>query len=366
MKIKTITCHDVYNAGASLQTYAFNAYIRGLGYDAEIIDYKPDYLMHYRLFGVTNPKYNRPFLREIYQAAKFPERLKQRFFSKKKRAFDCFTAQLPLTKRYNSNEALKIDPPEADVYFAGSDQIWNTSFKNGQDPAFYLDFVPPGKIKASYAASFATEDVEEAWKPQVKKWLSGLDFIAVRESSGLRILRNLGIENAVHVCDPVFLLAREEWEKAAKPLRLEKPYLLVYDFDRNPRIKNYCLTAAKQYGWRICSVLYNDYSECCFDDEGPASFLTLVKEAEYIVSNSFHAAAFSLIFEKPFAVFRREEKINTRMEDLLSMLGLERLLEPAVGTIEQVDYSAVRPRLEDFVKESKAYIDTVLKGNRES
>ena len=154
MKIRTITCHDVYNVGASLQAYALQTYLKSLGHDVKIIDYKPDYLSkHYRLDVVGNPKYDKPFVREAYLLAKLPERLHA---LPRKKTFDSFTAKhLDLTRRYTSNEELQADPPEADVFFAGSDQIWNPLFPNGKDPAFYLDFALHG-IRASYAASFAS------------------------------------------------------------------------------------------------------------------------------------------------------------------------------------------------------------------
>lgn len=361
MKIKTITCHNVYNAGASLQAYALAKYLEGLGHDVEIIDYQPAYLAHFPLFGKVNPRFDKPLLRELYQMAKLPNRLKYRR-SRKKREYDRFTAALPLTKRYSSSEQLKQDPPEAELYFAGSDQIWNTQFPNGKDPAFYLDFARKGAIRASYAASFATEDVDEAWKPRIKEWLSGFDAISVRETSGLRILRGLGIQKAAHVCDPVFLLPREAWEKAAAPVSADAPYLLVYDFDRNPAIREYCRTVAKNRGWRIYSVFHNDYCDRSFEQEGPTAFLGLIRDAELVVSNSFHATAFALIFERPFAVFRRKEKINTRMEDFLANLDLQGLLEPDAERIETPDYEAIRARLQPFIRASKAYIASVLEG----
>ena len=112
MKIKIITCHDVYNLGASLQAYALSKYLIDLGNEVEIINYKPDYLsVHFRLFGGVNPSYDKPFLREIYQILKFPIRLKARL-GKRKKEFDKFTSILPLTKvKYSSNEDLKKNYP---------------------------------------------------------------------------------------------------------------------------------------------------------------------------------------------------------------------------------------------------------------
>ena len=189
MKICTITCHDVYNVGASLQAYALQTYLKSLGHDVKIIDYKPDYLSkHYRLDVVGNPKYDKPFVREAYLLAKLPGRLR---VLPRKKAFDSFTAKhLDLTRRYVSNEELKADPPEADAFFAGSDQIWNPLFPNGKDPAFYLDFVQQG-VRASYAASFAVDEFPQELREVTAQYLSRFDHIAVRETSGLSVLKTL-------------------------------------------------------------------------------------------------------------------------------------------------------------------------------
>ena len=166
MKVYIITCHNVYNAGASLQAYALVTYLNNLGYEAKIIDYTPHYLSRYRLLGINSKRYDKPVLRELYQIVKLPGRLKKRL-SPKKRAYDYFTRKLPLTGNYDSYSELLSDPPLADVYIAGSDQIWNTLFSNGKDPAFYLDFVPAGKIRAAYAASFGSDSVIEENKEAI-------------------------------------------------------------------------------------------------------------------------------------------------------------------------------------------------------
>ena len=356
MQICTITCHDVYNAGASLQAYALQTYLKSLGHDVKIIDYKPDYLSrHYRLDIVGNPKYDKPILRQAYLLAKLPGRLRM---LPRKRAFDSFTAKyLDLTRRYASNAELKADPPEADIYFAGSDQIWNTVFPNGKDPAFYLDFAPEGSVKASYAASFATEDVLDDWKPQMKDWLHALDYISVRESSGVRIAQELGIIGAVQVLDPVFLLDASTWRNMASE-RPSYPYLLVYDFDGNKQIEQEAKRLAAQHKLKIVTLQKLPYADRCIRDAGPREFLSLVDGASFVLSNSFHATAFSLIFQRPFMVYDRCENINTRMRDLMVAVGLSH----RSSADAPIDWTAVQMRLDKEITASKAYIDSVLQG----
>lgn len=369
MRINTITCHDVYNVGASLQAYALSAYLQELGHQVEIIDYKPDYLSgHYSLTKVNSPRWNKVFLREIYLLAKLPGRVKA-LRSRRKAEFDRFkTELLPVTDhRYISNDDLKAHLPSVDVYLAGSDQIWNCVFPNGKDPAFYLDFAPNDAIKASYAASFSTEDIPEEWKPKVKQWLANLDSISVRESSGVEIIRSLGISGAVQVLDPVFLLSREHWETIAEPIANMQPYILIYDFDGDADMISAARKMADRNDWKLYSVLPCKECDRCFSQVGPLAFLSLVKNAQFVVSNSFHATAFSLIFQKEFAVCKRKESINTRMEDLLTIVNLEdRMINGhQLNEMNAIEYSPVAEKLEIQVRNSKRYLERVLEKSKE-
>lgn len=312
MIIKTITCHDVYNSGASLQAYALASYLHILGHEVEIIDYRPGYLSnHFPLLGVSNPEYDKPFVREAYQLLKLPGRIKERH-SRRKQEFDRFTREfLPLTPRqYFSNEELTGNPPVADLYIAGSDQIWNSYYQNGKDPAFYLQFAPVQTIKASYAASFSTDTIKPEWKDKVTEWIQNMDYISVRESSALALLYSIGIHDAALVLDPVFLLSAEMWKQIEKPLDLSDSYILIYDFDNNPLICRLAHEIADRHGWKVYSVLQSKVSDRSFHEEGPLAFLWLIDHAEFVISNSFHATAFSIIFHKQFLVADRMENIN--------------------------------------------------------
>ena len=365
MKICTITCHDVYNVGASLQAFALQTYLKSLGHDVKIIDYKPDYLSkHYRLDIVGNPKYDKPFLKQAYLLAKLPGRLR---ILPRKKAFDSFTSEyLDLTKRYTSSEELKKEPPEADVYFAGSDQIWNPLFPNGKDPTFYLDFVQQG-VRASYAASFAVDEFPQELREVTAQYLNRFDHIAVREKSGLSVLKTLGIKDAETVLDPVFLLDRAQWESMAeRPEGCEAPYLLVYDFDNSASVRRLAEKIAAENGWKIYSIFDLPYAERCFPLCGPETFLGLVQGAAFVLSNSFHATAFSVIFEREFAVVERTEKINTRMRDFTALLGLsDHMVTETVSVPLNTDWAQVKRRLEEEIDHAKAYIDEVLRDGKQ-
>ena len=372
MNIKTITCHEVYNYGASLQEYALLKHLENIGHTAETIHYKPPYLSgHFNLWAVANPAFRKNFiLKAVYLALKLPKRL---INLKRKRAFDKFADKYINSGQtlYRSNKELKENTPEADAYICGSDQIWNSFFENGKDAAFYLDFVPLEKTKISYAASFAIDELEGSIKPFVKEKISRLDHISTRESSGKKIVQNLGFEKVTQVLDPVFLLQPSEWLKLTNP-NLEKDitnkgkYLIVYDFDSDPIIKKLANRLKEQYNWKIYAFNEKiDYADKNFYLEGPETFLTLITNAECVLANSFHAVAYSLIFQKDLAVFNRSDKINTRMRDLLGLVDLDHLLITNSQMsdnfkLNTIDYGTVNNLLKGHIKNSKTFLTNAL------
>ncbi|WP_313214680.1 polysaccharide pyruvyl transferase family protein [Soonwooa sp.] len=359
MQIKTITCHEVYNHGASLQEYALLRFLNDAGHDAQVIHYKPPYLsQHFNLKGISNPKFNLPVVKQLYLLAKLPGRLKA---LTRKMAFDEFHRKYIPTDPvlYTSINELKAQIPEADAFICGSDQIWNSFFQNGKDPAFYLNFVPEDKKKISYAASFAIDELEEEVKTLVHENVSRLDAVGVRETSGVRILEDLGIGTAVQVLDPVFLLDKEHWiSEYVKPVN--ENYIFVYDFDSNPLIKKLALQLKKDNGYQIYTVNQNiDYADKNYWLDGPEKFLSLVFHSQYNITNSFHAVAFSLIFEKQMAVVNRGEAINTRMRDLLSLFGLQKRLitsKEDFDSLSTIDYAEVIGNKNFHIRRSKEFL----------
>ncbi|MEP5341487.1 MAG: polysaccharide pyruvyl transferase family protein [Algibacter sp.] len=367
MKIKTITCHEVYNHGASLQEYALLKFLENQGHDSETIHYKPHYLSeHFNFWRISNPRYEKNILlKSIYLILKFPFRFKM---LKRKKSFDAFSKKhiKSTDKLYKTNDDLKLDLPEADAYICGSDQIWNSFFLNGKDPSFYLDFVPANTLKISYAASFAIDKLEDNIKEFVKEKVSRLNNVSVRESSGKTILSDLGINNVTHVLDPVFLLEKSRWEKLCLESIVKEDYIFVYDFDSNPLIENFVKKQKEKHGYKIVSVNSNvKYANYNFYLDGPSTFLTLLSNAKFVVSNSFHAVAFSGIFKKQFTVFNRSEKINTRMRDFVNLLEIQNVLISNESESENynytIDYNAFDKRLATLTQKSKDFLINALK-----
>lgn len=341
MKIATITCHDVYNFGASLQAYALQEFCKSLGCEYEIINYKPHYLSgHYNLWKISNSRFNKIFIRQLYLLVKLPGRIIQ---LKRKRRFDSFTkSYLQISsKTFRTFEELQNYSPKANLYIAGSDQIWNTLFKNGADPAFYLSFINNSR-KISYAASFATNKIFNNLEIFVKNQLAGLDAISVRETSGLNLLQSLNIKSGVQVVDPVFLLEKEIWNKLSiNPSRFNsKNYILIYDCEKDENIKKISIELKARTGLPIYSIspIKRRYVNKNFNLSGPLEFLDMIRNADFVISNSFHATAFSIIFQKEFFIVNRTEAINTRMHDFLNSIGLS---ERIIGHVNELSFDKI-------------------------
>lgn len=367
MKIRTITCHKVDNHGANLQAYALMHYLEGLDNDVRIIDYVPDWFKHFRPFYCGTPRFAaNHLLKFAYICAKFPGRVKSyRKYKKsaRKANFDAFRSKYyKLTEHYESFDELMSEPIDADLFIAGSDQIWNTMMDNGKDPAYYLQFVPDEKVTATYAASFSVSEIPEELKAQIKNRIDSIDYVSVREKSAIDILEDLGINTARVVLDPVFLLNKEQWNEIESNAVFDDDYILVYDFEGTENVKNFAVKYAKEHNLKIYSLYNNDYCDKSFEDYGPDMFLSLINNAAFVLSNSFHATAFSLIYEKEFCVIKRQEGINSRMIDLLDSVEIHGRIVSEYKEFTKIDYSAVKELLELQINYSKKYLSTVLNG----
>lgn len=368
MIVKTITSHDVYNYGASLQAYALMTYLESIGHNTEIIDYKPDYVLRRYDYRWVNPEsafHKFRLTRIIYRILKYIQR---QTTLKRKKTFDRFTKQyLKTTQTYHNNEELINNTPKADAYIVGSDQVWNSFYDAGKDPAFYLDFVPETKKRISYAASFSITEIESQYQNFIKQHLDKFNHISVREYHALKILQQMNLKGE-WVVDPIFLLPFSFWKSHLTAFQKKEKYILVYDFERNSLLKTFAQFIAKNKNMKIYSI--NDtyplwYANRNFNHAGPLEFISLIYHADYFISNSFHGSAFSLLFNKEFFIFgRNRHKVNSRMESLLKMLCIENRFITSTDDFSQlntpINYAQVNSLLEEKIKLSKNYLKTSL------
>lgn len=369
MKIKTITCHDVYNFGASLQALAFQTYLKSVGYDVEIIDYIPSYKNIYPIFKIANKglwgKLNSymPIFKPIWGILQNRNNLKQipkmLVYKKFKKEYLCCTK-----KKYRSFKELVYDKPVADLFIAGSDQIWNPEFQNGLDPSYYCMFEEKKEKCISYAASFGVSEIQEVHKEFITQAIKHFKAISIREISGVRLAKELGVD-AVNVLDPVFLLDKYSWMELAKCNNKER-YLIVYDFAVDDcLIKAVAIKIAQDRHLKIYTLNKKQpYADRYLNACSPIEFIQLIAGADMIIGNSFHATAFSIILEKDFYTLPlKEYHNNSRMKDLLDLFRLsDRFITDIseVNSYKHIDYSSRKQLIELEIEKSKKWLITQI------
>lgn len=368
MKILTLTTYNVYNYGAALQAYALQTYLQCMGHDAVLINYQPEYLTRKYDYRWVNPesKLSRYAVTRIaYRVMKY---LQRQTTMGRKRQFDRFIdSYLKQTREYRTLETLCQNPPEADLYVVGSDQIWNVFYEAGRDPAFYLEFVTKGR-KASYAASFSYVDIPQKEKKKIAECLRTFDAVSVRESHGLQLLREMNIPGE-WVLDPVFLLPIEQWKQLMVTNISKEDYLLIYDFEGNKELKRFAKEYARRHHLKIYVIadtyplLYADRN---FMKAGPREFVSMIYHCKAFISNSFHGTAFSIMFNKPVFVFNRHRhKVNSRMESLMTLFGINQCILDNPEKWEKAyyypfNYEQINHTKQRELIKSKAYLDNLL------
>lgn len=372
MKIYTITCHNVYNYGASLQAYALQQYLLKQGHEAKIIDYRPDYLdWHYRLSwwipqsSKYYPVLSKSFIRHgLYVLVRYLNDMKS---YQRALAFRRFNKQyFQLTSKCKTIKDVKRAAADADCLITGSDQVWNScTLQNGIDTVFYLGFAPKGATKISYAASFGGNSIDKEAFSFVKDCLSNLNSISVRETSGINVLHGMGLQGAV-VCDPVFLLNKDEWFSAFKNQESnEGDYIFIYNLGHDTEKLLFDANLLKQQsGLKTVSLLTNVSIET--DKElrstSPERFVSLISNARVVLTNSFHATSFSILFNKKVYVYTGHEgKTNARIDDLVKLCGIGKRLNPdAVSLDDEIDYENVNKRMREYIESSKSWLSKAL------
>ena len=252
---------------------------------------------------------------------------------------------------------------EYDLFFAGSDQIWNYRFPGTKYDDYFLRFAE-GRKKAAISGSFGVEDIPEAWKQTYIDGLSDFAHISVREDAGAKIIKDLLGRDVPVLIDPVMLLCQEEWLRVAKKPRVDtsKPYILKYylgEEAEEERIDHW----AKENGYEVHELLNDKIPELY--SAGPGEFISLIANAALVASDSFHCIAFSIIFRKPFVVYARMGSGNymtSRLDTLLGKFGFQNrwkhLLKPEQYL--SCDYSEIDKQMEAEQDKALRYIQEVL------
>ena len=339
------------NYGQLLQCYALQTYLQSLGHETFLVrttngrDYSPTFKQ--QLMEKA---------RIVYRLLPYPFYLVKRVISSafyvfthgsfRKRTVDLGFEQfrqeyLNCTKVYTLEE-LQNDPPVADIFVVGSDQIWNT-----HDGIYYLSWVHDKIRKIAYAASFGGCDTLPDGKT-LSEWLKRFDYVSVREQSGVEICVNAGRRDAVCVVDPTMLLTATDYLKIASQELPKDKYLFIYFLGTRTIINWKEIHAfAKEKGLKIIYVASQGQEDKFKHTQASIhEWLSLIANAEYVITNSFHGTVFTLLFGRKFLTYSVTGvaiKMNDRITTLLNPLGLgNHIYSGSIRVIEEsIDYAEV-------------------------
>ena len=351
MKIGILTFHRASNYGAVLQAYALTEVLRGLGADAQIIDYRcPEVEMcHYP---------SNLFKRESLPAACIHYYGKQKKFGN----FEGFRQRhLHLSRRYD-RETIGETCKEYDLFLSGSDQVWSKKY-SGMDTTSLLDFEEDPNKKYSYAASFGFTEFPEGTQEVYARHLQQFQAVSVREQSAVDLLRSQCGLDAFLSLDPTLILGADKWMQLAKKPDIDKNYILIYRVQPPVHLIEYAKKLSAETGCEIVYLnsSYTDHKELHHARfSTPEEFVGWFANAEYVLTNSFHGTAFSIIFRRNLTVeIQTKQSLNTRSRDLLRICGLtERILPESYTdyTLGEIDWDLVSSKLETEKKSSIDYL----------
>ena len=367
MKIGILTWLHNGNYGSILQAYALQKALRNQGYQTENIDYAPSTVKKVENL-IKNKNSLKLFLEkwDAYCAKKVAG--SPRELSEKQKKFDDFRENyINITQRYSSPKEVATIDGEFDAYICGSDQIWSPVLLN---PVFYFDFLSDTERKIAYACSFGVSSIKGKKATKITNYLNRFDYISVRESSGCEIVKSL-TGNVVPVMpDPTLLLQRTDWDKVSRYNLNLNNYIFCYFLSWNEEYWKYVENVSQQLGYQIVIVpsVKQTYQVDAkiLKNIGPEEWVGLVKNANYVITDSFHGTVFSIIYNKPFTVLKRfsddnPRSQNSRIYTLLEHYNLTNRLGINTDIFNLQEYTKVNSQVEYDRRYALEWLNKVLK-----
>ncbi|MCD7882641.1 MAG: polysaccharide pyruvyl transferase family protein [Lachnospiraceae bacterium] len=279
---------------------------------------------------------------------------------------------------YNSKAELGSKCEENySAVLVGSDQLWLPG--NIAADYYTLNFVPESVNTIAYATSFGQSSLPKDSAEKAKVFLRKIKHIGVREESGQKLVKELVDRDVPVVCDPTLLFTGDEWMSIQReePIVKEK-YIFCYFLGNNPPHREFAKRLKEKTGCKIVALTHLD--EFVKSDEGysdenpydidPADFLNLIRNAEYVCTDSFHCSVFSILYRRPFFTFRRyarktKSSTNSRLDTLFNLVGISGRIMNGDENIEMclsltIDFNAVHKRLESVRTDSYGYLVKAL------
>lgn len=362
MRIGIITFHRAHNFGAFLQAFALKTFLEEKGHDVEFVDYWPkEHAALYKVYHREDVNSLKTLLRECVVACY--RKNKAQPFIEVQRAF------LKIGKKPLYEKPQQLAEISYDLLIYGSDQIWwKSRLKgiDGFDTAYWGMHVPKSVRRASYAASMGAIELTANDRQTIRELLKGFDYISVRENQLKDTIQPLTDKTIEVNIDPTLLLDKRHWEGYCTSIPESKEkYILYYRMMTDKEADRLVLQLSKQTGLPIVELgatigTYRNLSKYT-KSASPFDFISLIKNAEYVVSTSFHGVAFSIIFEKQFFAIGMGNRSN-RVQSLLSLLGIDQQLISCVEEMNlssKVDYAMVKEKLGALRHKADHYLTRV-------
>ena len=361
MRIGVVTNFDTKNYGSLLQAFALQRKLEELGADPYVLQKKTS---DKRLLGARAKKFLFRSGNNYSLKDKAEIKRAKKAFSIKNRKLQTFVNE-NIDVRVCSPKSARLVVGDTDVMIAGSDQIWSSSAGTLSEFTT-LQFVPDRIKRYAFAASVGTTELNEESKILLRNGLECFTEVTVRESSAVSLIKDVTSVPVNAVLDPTFLYDEEYWAAIAKKPEVDEPYIFVYMLRPEPVTLSAALALADKTGYKVylfSNRLINDTRVKNVTDAGLEEFLGYIKNADYIVTNSFHGTAFSIQFKKQFVSIAISGS-GMRVTDFLQLVGLQnRIITSAdqIDTIDnEIDWNSVEGVIRAERKRSIEYLNRII------
>ena len=384
-KVGIVSCYFKHNYGSMLQAYATQQILDNMGIENETIniDENVDFAKgkkKYYMTQITNFTFIKSKLGMV--KLKLDKKTKKglgKNISIRDKKYKEFEQKFKLTKPYKTYAELTEKCKDYSSVVVGSDQLWLPV--NVVADYYTLNWVPDDVNKISLATSFGVSQIPDKYKEDYKSFLGRIDNLSVREDTGVKLVKELAQKDATLVCDPTLLLTKQEWMQIQEqePIIKDK-YILCYFLGNNIEHRKFAERLREKTGCKIVSLNHADeyvkYSDIFADetpyDIGPAEWINLIRNAEYVCTDSFHGTVFSLINNTKFFTFERysnknsKVSTNSRIYSLLEIVELKERILSGTENVEDVleydiNFDKVNKKLDEFRKESRTFLERSLK-----
>ena len=373
MKIGIITFHSAHNYGAVLQAFALKEYLSQKGHDVQVINYRIKEIENvYKLIKFKKSKSKLVNIcKKGFKTFKLYTFERKRVLRRKKFE-DFINTKLNVTIPCKTLKDLQNANFDFDLLIAGSDQIWNRKHTKGLKPAYFLEFGKPEATRISYAASIGEDFIEKEDELVFQRYLKNLDYISVRENKAIELIQHLTPKKIEEVVDPTQLLEAKDFEKIKINPKFKQDYILVHKMGNPDEL----IKVAEKVSEELHLPIVHNMEKGTFKNElgitkymGPGEFLGCIANAKFVITSSFHATSFALIYGKPFITMPFVGRAS-RMINLLKNLNLfDHFVENVkdLKSMEQynVNYEIVHPLMREKRKKSEEFLEKAIKNKKE-